>query len=100
MSPVEAHSEAERLDYLLAKVGYEEGLGTQWWSTVQHAELDGRTALEAWQAGEHEMVRHLIDAFVSERFDEKLRPNEELLERLPGAPSLESLCSDHRSANS
>lgn len=92
MNPPQAHREAERLNYLLAKVGYEDGLGTQWWNSVAHPELDGRTALEAWQAGDHEEeVTRLADAFIAERFDEKLRPNEALLARLEGAPSLESL---------
>lgn len=91
MNPLEAHDEAQRLNYLLAKVGYEDGLGTQWWNTVPHPALDGRTALQAWQAGEHDAVTRLVDAFVAERFDEKLRPNEALLEGLEGSPSLESV---------
>src|SRR5436853_5845391 len=90
MNPNEAHTEVERLNYLLVKVGYEDGLGTRWWNEP-HAELDDRTALEAWQAGDHDEVTKLADAFIRERFDEKLRPNEALLARLEGAPSLESL---------
>ena len=71
----EAHREALCLTALLEKAGHRDGDGTQWWNHLAHEELGGRTATRAWLDGDHDLVRALIERFVSRRAAEALARN-------------------------
>jgi hypothetical protein len=71
----EAHREAVRLTGLLERAGQRDGDGKNWWNHVAHKELGGRTATRAWLDGDYELVRDLIERFVSRRAAEALARN-------------------------
>jgi hypothetical protein len=53
---------ARGLNELLRSLGYTEDAITVWWNHVGHAELGGRTALQAWQREEYDAVIALVQA--------------------------------------
>ncbi|MGH9243065.1 MAG: hypothetical protein ACRD29_01860 [Acidimicrobiales bacterium] len=57
--------EAVRLNELLLAAGFTDEAVTLWWNQLAHVELDGRTAHQAWVAGEHERVSDLVKAKVA-----------------------------------
>jgi hypothetical protein len=78
----EAANMADRINVLLAKMGYPDGQGTQWWLHVTHERLGGLTAMQAWQRGHQKQVFDLVEAYVSEQFAHALSSKPDVVERL------------------
>ena len=57
--------EAARLNALLRTAGFTDAAVTLWWNQFAHSELDGRTALQAWLAGDHAQVTELVKAKIA-----------------------------------
>ena len=62
-SDTEQHRQAAALNHLLGEIGLDSGEQTQWWNLVGHEELGGRTATQAWLAGDAEAVRLLVESW-------------------------------------
>ena len=62
-SNIERHRQAAALSHLLGEIGLDPGQQTQWWNLVGHEELGGRTATEAWLAGDAQDVRMLVESW-------------------------------------
>jgi hypothetical protein len=62
-SDIERQRQAAAVNHLLGEIGLASGEQTQWWNLVGHKELGGRTATEAWLAGETETVRTLVEGW-------------------------------------
>ena len=62
-SNIERHRQAAALNHLLGEIGLDPGQQTQWWNLVGHEELGGRTATEAWLAGDAQDVRMLVESW-------------------------------------
>jgi hypothetical protein len=66
----ENNSEAERraaaISDLLNRIELSDGNATEWWNHRTYPQLGGRTPTEAWQAGDHQGVRELIDHWYAE----------------------------------
>ena len=62
-SEIERNRQAAAMDHLLGEVGLATGEQTQWWNLVGHEELGGRTATQAWLAGDSESVRVLVESW-------------------------------------
>lgn len=52
--------QAAALNHLLGQIGLSKDERTQWWNLVAHSELGGRTATQAWLAGDAEAVTALV----------------------------------------
>jgi hypothetical protein len=64
-SSIELRRQAAALNHLLGEIGLDSGVQTQWWNLVGHEELGGRTATEAWLAGDERAVRDLVESWYS-----------------------------------
>jgi hypothetical protein len=62
-SDTERQRPSAALNHLLGEIGLPAGEVTQWWNLVGHQELGGRTATEAWLAGDTDEVRLLIEGW-------------------------------------
>jgi hypothetical protein len=60
-SPEDRHRQAAALNHLLGEIGLSKGEQSQWWNLVAHAELGGRTATQAWLAGDAESVTAIVE---------------------------------------
>lgn len=59
----EERRQAAALNHLLGEIGLSEGEQSQWWNLVAYAELGGRTATQAWLAGDTDAVTALIEGW-------------------------------------
>lgn len=59
--PTEAGRRAAAVNHLLGQIGLTASEQTGWWNFVAHDELGGRTATQAWLAGDTDGVRALVD---------------------------------------
>ncbi|HXQ62523.1 MAG TPA: hypothetical protein VN796_09330 [Acidimicrobiales bacterium] len=82
LDDLEAHRLATRINDLLAKMGYPDGKGTEWWMYEVHDELGGITALQAWNRGRHREVYALVESYVSKQYADALSANPEVVRRL------------------
>lgn len=57
----EASRRAAAVNHLLGQIGLTASEQTRWWNHVAHDELGGRTATQAWLAGDLDDVKALID---------------------------------------
>ena len=78
----EAARLADRLNVLLEKMGHPGGKGTEWWLHVTHEELDGLTAMQAWQRGRRKQVLALVETHVSREFAQSLSARPSVVWRL------------------
>src|SRR5258708_9078359 len=60
---------ARRLNEILRSVGYTDDAITVWWNHVGHAELGGRTAVQAWQREDYDAVVTLVQTQAADRGD-------------------------------
>jgi hypothetical protein len=83
-SNAERRRQEAALSYLLGEIGLDSGEQTQWWNLVGHKELGGRTATEAWLAGDAQAVRALVESWYSstQAAGQRALGNDELLARL------------------
>lgn len=58
--------EAARLNETLRAAGFTDEAITLWWNQLAHVELDGRTAYQAWGAGEYQLVTDLVNTKVAD----------------------------------
>jgi hypothetical protein len=95
----EQHRQAAALYHLLGEIGLDSGEQTQWWNLVGHEELGGRTATEAWLAGDAQAVRMLVESwYASTRAaGQRALGNEKLLAEL--RQKLAHLDVEYRSSN-
>ncbi|HVC69390.1 MAG TPA: hypothetical protein VNC61_03900 [Acidimicrobiales bacterium] len=84
---VEAHRLAKRINDLLTKMGFPDGIGTEWWMLTPHEQLGGLTAAQGWSLGHHDEVRRLVEAYVSEQYAEALAANPNVAKRLLKQPT-------------
>lgn len=82
LDDLEANRLATRINELLAKMGYPDGKGTEWWLHKTHDELGGLTAMQAWSRGRHEEVRTLVESYVSKEYADALSANPKVVKRL------------------
>ena len=82
ITDAEAARIADRVNVLLANMGYPDGKGTQWWLHVTHERLGGLTAMQAWQRGHQRQVLALVEAYVSRHFVDALSSKPEVVEQL------------------
>lgn len=61
VDPVEADRRAAAVNDLLRQIGLTPPEQTRWWNQVAHDELSGRTATQAWLAGDIDDVKALIE---------------------------------------
>lgn len=87
MNDIEALGLASRINDLLAKMGYADGDGTEWWLHQTHKRLHGLTAMQAWSRGRRQEVFALVEAYVSERYAEALSANPKVVEHLLDKPA-------------
>jgi hypothetical protein len=78
----EAHRESGRLLSVLEKVGLRDGDVTRWWNDLSHTELSGRTASQAWQAGDYFAVSNLVEKFASQQLADAISDNPQVARRL------------------
>jgi hypothetical protein len=62
-SEIERSRQAAAVNHLLGEIGLASGEQTQWWNLVGHEQLGGRTATQAWLAGDSESVRALVESW-------------------------------------
>jgi hypothetical protein len=62
-SNIELNRQAAALNHLLGEIGLDSGEQTQWWNLVGQVELGGRTATQAWLAGDAQAVRTLVESW-------------------------------------
>lgn len=53
--------QAAAFNHLLGEIGLSNNERTQWWNFVAHDELGGRTATQAWLAGDTDAVIALVE---------------------------------------
>jgi hypothetical protein len=87
LTPDEAGREAARINHALSKAGFTDAAATQWWNHVGHPKLLGRTATQAWLAGEYAAVIDVVEQLVSARFATALKDRPDVARRLLDAPS-------------
>lgn len=61
VDPLEGGRRAAAVNHLLGRIGLTAPEQTQWWNHVAHDELGGRTATQAWLAGDVDAVTALVD---------------------------------------
>lgn len=61
-----AGGEAARLNELLRAAGFTDAAVTLWWDQLPHRELEGRTAGQAWLAGDRERVTDLVKSRIAD----------------------------------
>lgn len=61
--------QAAALNHLLGQIGLSKDERTQWWNLVAHSELGGRTATQAWLAGDAEAVTALVEQWYAASAD-------------------------------
>jgi hypothetical protein len=61
VDPVEPDRRAAAVNDLLRQIGLTPPGQTRWWNRVAHDELGGRTATQAWLAGDIDDVKTLIE---------------------------------------
>lgn len=61
--------QAAALNHLLGQIGLSKDERTQWWNLVAHSELGGRTATQAWLAGDAEAVAALVEQWYAASSD-------------------------------
>lgn len=77
-----ANREAAKINLALKKVGYSGAKVTEWWNHASYEELGGKTPTQAWNSEEYDLVRALVERFVSEKFASQLAKNPSVLKRL------------------
>jgi hypothetical protein len=79
--PMALQRKAAAIDELLVKHGYPRDKVDSWWNSI-YPRLGGRTPLQAWNDGEHELVDRVIreDYAASERAVERWRADPEAQE--------------------
>jgi hypothetical protein len=87
LSADEAGREAARIDHALSRAGFTDADATQWWNHAAHPQLGGRTATQAWLAGDYDAVKAIVEQLVSERFADALKNQPDVARRLLDAPS-------------
>jgi hypothetical protein len=63
------HRQAAALNHLLGQIGLSKDERSQWWNLVTHHELGGRTATQAWLAGDAEAVTALVERWYAASAD-------------------------------
>ena len=71
-----------RLLDVLRKVGYGDMAASKWWNETEHEELGGRTAAEAWVAGDQTGVRRVVETLASCRLADALSESPGTIDRL------------------
>jgi hypothetical protein len=61
--------QAAALNHLLGQIGLSKDERSQWWNLVVHSELGGRTATQAWIAGDAEAVTALVEQWYAASAD-------------------------------
>lgn len=59
--PIDLERRAAATEDLLNRIATSTGAEGEWWNHSACAELGGRTPTEAWLAGDHAAVQHLIE---------------------------------------
>ena len=94
MASDEIQREAARINELLHTVGLTPTAVTEWWDFAAYEQLDGHTPLQAWNRGEYDTVKRLVESLVSEKFAERLAANPRVQERLLNQASEPALAAE------
>src|SRR5438045_3588375 len=82
----ESGRRAAALNHLLGQIGLTAPEQTRWWNHVSHEELGGRTATQAWLAGDIDAVTALVEEWyaASDRAAREAGSNSDRLDHLRG----------------
>jgi hypothetical protein len=69
----DAGRRAAALNHLLGQIGLSKDEQTEWWNLVVHADLGGRTATQAWLAGDIQGVTSLVERWYAASTDAAAR---------------------------
>ena len=61
--------QAAALNHLLGQIGLSTDERAQWWNLVAHSEVGGRTATQAWLAGDADAVTALVEQWYTASSD-------------------------------
>jgi hypothetical protein len=82
--PREQNRRAAAVNEILGRIGLSAAESTDWWNLSAYEELGGRTATQAWLAGDHDAVERLVLSWYdrSEEAAQRARDDRTFLEML------------------